>query len=116
MNLQNIKSLDDFEQFGPTRSASERQVDDLCDMHSILEDFGSKSIVAKPTTMSFVAEALIESQEKKREIYFCPIDLSGNRNHKPTKEQTWMLLMHDHAKFVALNDTGAFTLETTHTK
>jgi len=113
--LQDIKTLADFEQFGPADTATESQVNDLCDIHSIFESecyTGRENLKCEPVHVNRAVALVIQYNHAPEQILHCPIDHSGNTKIESTPAQSWMLFAPLSCPFaIAYNGSGAFILE-----
>ena len=107
MKLEKIKSIDDFEQFGPTENATSDQIDTLNDIHAILSDHESLKVV--PVSSQVALNVIFSSTD---EIVHCPIDLSSNRNANNTDDQQWILVLFSYTNVIALSKTDCGFTET----
>ncbi len=111
--LQQIETLSDFESFGPSNDAVERDTDDLCEMHHALETNASHSKLKVSAVHQNRAVALVlQYNENPENVLRCPIDHSGNSKVESTQEQSWMLYAPLNVPFViAFNNSGSFIIE-----
>ena len=110
--LQEIKTISDFQSFGPTADATSSNCDDLSDLDCIFGDSVTDKLSVVEVHQNRALAIVLQHNENPENVFHCPIDHSGNSKVETTQEQTWMLYAPVNSNFaIAFNDSGAYLIE-----